>query len=142
MYRGDAYGEDFVNNTFSGDAGGQLAFGFVTAEGLTDVGALVQFVGVQARQFLHAGAAQARHRVPLHQRARVVGRQVQRGEVVPVGLDFRARRFAIAELREDRRDALERARHAPLLEAGEQHVRECRPHHYPGDRAEHVSVAR
>ncbi len=24
VYRGDAYGEDFVNNTFSGDAGGQL----------------------------------------------------------------------------------------------------------------------
>ena len=24
VYRGDAYGEDFVNNTFTGDAGGQL----------------------------------------------------------------------------------------------------------------------
>ncbi|MBL9186843.1 MAG: c-type cytochrome [Opitutaceae bacterium] len=39
VFRGDAYGEDFVNNTFTGDAGGQLVHRkIITADGVSLVG--------------------------------------------------------------------------------------------------------
>jgi hypothetical protein len=47
-----------THHAVDGNAGSELVGGFVGAQGLRDVGALVQFVGVHALDVLHAGAAQ------------------------------------------------------------------------------------
>ncbi len=47
-----------AHHAVDGDTGGQLVGRLVGGQRLADVGALVEFVGEQDREFLHAGAAQ------------------------------------------------------------------------------------